>query len=116
MLALDSVYLSLTKEAYAQNVAATQKSPMQVRVLGAAICYPLLALALDRFVVSRNGDAKDALLLGFVIYGVYNSTNYATLSNWSADLAIQDTLWGAVLFGLTTHLLLSKDKNTGSGQ
>jgi uncharacterized membrane protein len=105
MLLLDSVYLSLTKETYAQNVAAVQKAPMQVRLIGAAVCYPLLAVALDRFVLSRNGTTTDAFLLGLLLYGVYNSTNYATLSNWSGGLAVQDTIWGAVLFGLTAKLL-----------
>jgi hypothetical protein len=39
--------------------------------------YPLLAIALDRFVLSQKGTASDAFLLGVIIYGVYNATNYA---------------------------------------
>ena len=104
MLLLDGIYLSMTKDAYAQTVSAVQKSPMQVRMLGAAVCYPLLALAYDQFIAKPNRSAADAFMLGLIIYGVYNSTNYATLSDWSGQLALQDTLWGAALFGLTAKV------------
>jgi len=104
MLLFDGVYLSMTKDAYAQAISAVQKSPMQVRMLGAAVCYPLLALAYDQFIAKPNRSVTDAFLLGLIIYGVYNSTNYATLSDWSGELALQDTLWGGVVFGLTAKV------------
>lgn len=33
-------------------------------------------------------------LVGFVIYGVYNGTNYAILKDWDLSISIIDTLWG----------------------
>ena len=46
----------------------------------------------------------DAMILGWVIYGVYEGTNYGILKNWKMSTVIIDTLWGSVLFGLTTYL------------
>ena len=46
----------------------------------------------------------DAFLLGIVIYGVYESTNYAILKNWNIKAVALDTLWGGILFALTTKV------------
>ena len=44
------------------------------------------------------------MILGAVIYGVYEGTSYALLKNWKISTVIVDTLWGGVLFGLTTFV------------
>ena len=44
-------------------------------------------------------------LLGLVVYGLYNYTNLAILDKWSSTLSIVDTLWGGVIFGLTTLIV-----------
>lgn len=44
-------------------------------------------------------------LMGFVIYGVYNGTNYATLQKYKLSTAIIDTTWGMSLQGITALLL-----------
>jgi uncharacterized membrane protein len=49
----------------------------------------------------------DAFLLGIVIYGVYETTSYALLKKWKLSIVLMDTLWGGVLFGLTTALVYS---------
>jgi len=41
-------------------------------------------------------------LLGIIIYSVYDLTSLALLKNWSVKTAIIDTLWGGILFTLTT--------------
>jgi uncharacterized membrane protein len=57
------------------------------------------------FVIMKNLKAKDAFLLGMGIYGVYEFTNLATLSNWPLSLVIMDTLWGGVLFASATCMI-----------
>jgi uncharacterized membrane protein len=47
----------------------------------------------------------EAVILGVVIYGVYESTSYALFKKWNLNLAIMDTLWGGALFGITTALV-----------
>jgi uncharacterized membrane protein len=47
---------------------------------------------------------QDAFLLGLVIYGVYETTNWALFSKWSPMSVIIDTLWGGILFAATTYV------------
>jgi uncharacterized membrane protein len=44
------------------------------------------------------------MILGFVIYGVYETTTYALLKKWKLQTVMIDTLWGGILFGLTTMI------------
>ena len=39
-------------------------------------------------------SATYGALIGFVVYGVYNGTNYAINLNYPLSIAIIDTLWG----------------------
>lgn len=39
-------------------------------------------------------------LFGFIVYGVYDYTNYATLAKWPLILSFVDIAWGAVLCGV----------------
>ena len=46
-----------------------------------------------------------AFLLGLVIYGVYEGTNYAIIDGWKPWAVALDTIWGGILFALTTWIL-----------
>lgn len=74
----------------------------------AALVYPLLAAGVTVFVLGRARTPIEALalgaLLGLVIYGVYDLTNYSTLRHWSLTLVMVDMAWGAVLCGSTAWL------------
>lgn len=39
------------------------------------------------------------MILGFLCYGTYEMTNYATLADWSLEQVAVDGLWGALLTG-----------------
>lgn len=39
------------------------------------------------------------MVLGFLCYGTYEMTNYATLADWSLEQVIVDTVWGTFLTG-----------------
>jgi uncharacterized membrane protein len=41
-------------------------------------------------------------LLGLLIYGVYDTTSLAIYKKYKWNIALQDTLWGGALLGLTT--------------
>ena len=69
-------------------------------VIGGIIAYTLLALGLSRL-CSRP---MDAFILGLVVYGVYDMTNYATIPGWSLAFSALDTTWGAVLLSLVVWL------------
>jgi uncharacterized membrane protein len=105
MLLLDSVYLYLTKSMFGELVAKIQRTAMQFRIEGAIIVYILLALGLYYFIVKPGLSAWEAGLLGLVIYGTFDFTNYTMFKNYDLKIAIMDTVWGSLLFALTTLIV-----------
>ncbi len=65
----------------------------------AVLVYVCLGLGIAVFVVPRattlGGAALFGALFGLVVYGVYDMTNYSTLTQWPLGLAIADIGWGA---------------------
>ena len=55
--------------------------------------------------VKDRRSILDAVILGMFVYGVFAWTNYSLLKNWSFRVAVIDTVWGGILFGLTTMAL-----------
>jgi len=104
LLILDGIYLYITQKAFSDQITNIQRVIMQIKIIGVVACYALLIGGLNFFIIQRNRSITEAFLFGLVIYGVYDSTNYATLKKWSVELALMDTLWGASLMALTTHL------------
>jgi uncharacterized membrane protein len=105
MISLDFVYLTVMKGYFSNQVKAVQGTPLQINYLGAAICYIFLITGLNYFIIKPRKSVTDAFLLGIVIYGVYETTNYALFSNWSIISVIIDTLWGGLLFASTTYVV-----------
>lgn len=105
LVSIDFVYLNLIQGYFSNQIARVQGSPMKINYLGAAICYILLVTALHYFIIQPKKSVSDAFLLGIVIYGVYETTNYALFKNWSIFTVLMDTLWGGTLFALTTYLV-----------
>jgi uncharacterized membrane protein len=101
ILAVDSVYLFLTKSIFGEVVAKIQRTAMQLRLEGAVIVYLLLALGFYYFIVKPGRSAWEAGLLGLIIYGTFDFTNYAMFKNYDLMTAIMDTVWGSILFALT---------------
>ena len=104
LLVLDGIYIYLTHKIFADQIVNIQRVVMTLKPLGAVVCYALLIAALNYFIIQRNRSISEAFFLGLVIYGVYDSTNYATLKKWEPSVAIMDTLWGGSLFALTTAI------------
>ena len=85
---------------------------MKFRLIPAILCYVALISAIYIFVINTN-DTKEnkifkAFILGLCIYAVYELTNYALLDKWDIKTVIIDTLWGGVLFAITTFLITLK--------
>ena len=102
LLLLDAVFLTVIKETFELQIAEVQRVVMEVKYLGVFLCYVLLIFALHYFIIKDRRSILDAMLLGFVIYGVYETTSYALLKKWKLRTVMIDTLWGGILFGLTT--------------
>jgi uncharacterized membrane protein len=105
MVTIDYVYLYLFKGYFANQVKNVQGTPLKMNFLAIAICYIFLILGLNYFIIKPRRSVQDAFLLGLVIYGVSETTNWALFDKWSLITVIIDTLWGATLFGLTTFIV-----------
>jgi uncharacterized membrane protein len=110
LLSLDFVYLNMIKGYFMNQVKIVQGTPLKVNYFGAALCYIFLITGLNYFIIKPRKSVTDAFLFGLVIYGVYETTNYALFSNWSLITVIMDTLWGGILFAATTYVV-EKIKN-----
>jgi uncharacterized membrane protein len=102
---IDFAYLNLIKSYFQNQVKSVQGSPLQVNFLGAILCYIFLIFGLNYFIIKPKRSAYDAFLLGILIYGVYETTNYALFKNWSIFTVLMDTLWGGTLFALVTFII-----------
>ena len=105
MVTIDYIYLYLFKGYFANQVKNVQGTPLKMNFLATAICYIFLILGLNYFIIKPRRSVQDAFLLGLVIYGVSETTNWALFEKWSSITVIIDTLWGGVLFGLTTFIV-----------
>jgi len=103
-VSLDYVYLSSIKNYFLNQIKKVQGTPVSVNFLAVVICYIFLIIGINYFIIKPKRSVQDAFLLGLVIYGVYETTNWALLKNWSVITVIIDTLWGGTLFALTTYL------------
>ena len=104
-IVLDFCYLTIIKKYFQNQIQQVQNSPMTIKYLGVVLCYLFLIVALNYFIIKPNRSVNDAFLLGIVIYGVYETTNYALFKNWSIFTVIIDTLWGGTLFAVTTYII-----------
>ena len=102
---LDSIYLNFIKDYFSKQVMLIQGSTIKMDLLATLICYIFLILGINYFIIKPRRSVQDAFLLGLIIYGVYETTNKAIFSKWSWLTVIIDTLWGGILFALTTYLL-----------
>jgi uncharacterized membrane protein len=102
---LDSCYLYLIKNYFDKQIKSVQGSPIQINYIGAIITYIILIFGINYFILEKKRSVKEAMLLGFVIYGVYEFTNLAIIKKWNFLTTILDTAWGTILFGLTTAIV-----------
>ena len=102
---LDGTYLNLIKGYFNKQVKSIQGSDIQINVVATGLVYVILIYGLNYFIIRKNKSIQEAALLGFFTYAVYEFTNLALFKNWSITTVIIDTLWGGILFGLTTAIV-----------
>jgi len=105
LLALDFIYLNMTKSTFETQVVKIQRVVMKVKIIPAALCYLLLVIGLNYFILRTHRPILEAFLLGFIIYGVFDTTNLAIFKKYDWKVALMDALWGGILFALTTSII-----------
>lgn len=104
-IVIDSVYLNFIKDYFNNQVKLIQGSSIKINSYAIIICYIILIFGINYFIIIPNRSILDAFLLGLIIYGVYETTNMALFSKWSWTTVLIDTLWGGILFALTTTIV-----------
>ena len=105
LIVIDSIYLSFQGKLFDSAISQIQKSPMKINYTGAILSYFFTVTGLYYFIIRQKKSILEAFLLGIFVYGVYETTNYALFHKWKPEIVIIDTLWGGVLFALTTYLV-----------
>jgi len=95
LLLLDGIYLYMTKN-YTTRVLNIKK----VNYFAMAICYLFVLSAYYFLVYLPRKSANYAFVVGFLINGIYETTNWTIFEDWPIPLVVMDTLWGGILFYL----------------
>lgn len=104
LVILDAIYLNTTKEMFGLQIAQVQRVAMQINLVSAIVTYILLIAGLYYFILKTRRPVQDAFILGIVVYGVYEFTNRSIFKKWKWSTVAIDTLWGGVVFALTTYI------------
>lgn len=117
MAALDGVWIGSTRKMYNNATAAIQKQPMETHCPSVLLSYgflyggiALLALPSVYAHITETSTPTEIFVqclryggvLGAAMYGVYNFTNKALLTNYPWSVAVLDTTWGTVMTTLAT--------------
>jgi uncharacterized membrane protein len=108
-LLVDIPYLWMRLDFHRTFFMSVQQSPLNMRIIPAVFVYVLFAVALVFVALKPAASLKDAAvrgaLVGAVMYGFYDATNLATLTGWTWNMAIVDTLWGATAGALVASIM-----------
>jgi uncharacterized membrane protein len=118
LVTLDVLWLTLARSMYASTVLRVQGSDLRPNYLAGLLAYGLIFVSILCIVVpsvnAASGDGQPsnpgflslrvAGLLGLVIYGIFNLTNLTMFAEYGIRTALVDTLWGTVLYALSTYV------------
>jgi len=107
LLMIDLIYLkNIGTPVFSKVVNNIQGSELKLNFLGAFISYLFLIIAINYFILIPKKSILDAFILGLCIYAVFDGTNLAIFKDYSIKAAIIDSLWGGILFAITTYITL----------
>lgn len=86
-------YTSQTASGMFQQIQGGR--PTQFRILAAIPVYIALA-----YLLLQQTSAVGAFLSGLCVYAIYDFTNLLVFRDYTLSFAIQDSIWGGVLFFL----------------
>ena len=107
---VDAGFLYLMSNNFQSMIKKIQGSPLSMKIIPTIACYLFLISSLYYFIIYKKGSLFDAFLLGFFIYGVYETTNIAIFKDWNIYVGLIDLTWGGFLFLITTYLYINSIK------
>jgi len=110
---IDGIFLTMMKPYFENQVKLVQGSALKINITAVILCYVFLIFGLYYFIIQPNKSVQDAFLFGIVVYAVYETTSRALLTKWKWTTVFIDTLWGGILFALTTWIMKKMVKLVG---
>jgi len=104
LLVLDGIYIGAQYTYFKKLYQKIQGKPLQPRVAGAIGCYIFIVTILYYFILMNKRPVSEAFLLGVCVYGIYDTTTYALLTDYPLSVMLTDTLWGGILFSFTAFI------------
>jgi len=84
---------------------------MGARIIPAVLCFLILAFGIVYFVLDRIRDdhiVEDSFryggVFGAVVYGVFDLTNYAIFTDYTAGTVLIDMAWGTILASVVSMI------------
>jgi len=124
ILIIDIIWLLSNSKNYNKLIKNVQGSILNLNFIGAILSYLTLIFALFFFSIpiinSKLKENKNSLLylciiygggLGFLMYGMFNTTNLAIFKNYDIYVGLLDTFWGFIVFSLGSYFYFSIKKN-----
>ena len=105
VLVLDGIYLTLAKNTYNKLVRKVQGADISLSLLPTLADYLLIIFSIYYFIILKNASIKDAMILGFCIYGIFDLTNMAIFNKYRGTIVYVDMIWGAILYGTSSYIL-----------
>lgn len=121
VLLIDFIWLRINAKNYNYLIEKVQKTPLSINIIGSIFSYIIIICALFYFSIpmiemKMKEDKKNNLLilcvlygggLGLLMYGLFNSTNVGLFKNYDYKIAIIDSLWGFIIFTISTYVFFS---------
>lgn len=110
-MVLDALWLGvIARPIYKQEIGALMRA--NPNWIAAGIVYVLMIAGFLWFVFPQVQMTRSLLQamqigarFGVVLFGVYNFTNYAVLSQWSLIISFMDTIWGGVTYAIVSAVI-----------
>ena len=103
LLILDIIYIKVNERMLHNQIINVQRVVLQPNYSAIMITYLLLFFTINYYIIRPHRNTNEAFLLGALIYGIFEFTNMSIFKKWEWITAIMDTLWGGILFALTTQ-------------
>lgn len=103
-LIVDYLYLTqIGAKPFMNMVNNIQKERSIIKQYSVIIAYILIIIMIYKFVIHLD-NYRDAFLLGCLTYGIFDFTNLALFNKYDLYIAIQDTIWGGILYSVVFYL------------
>ncbi|NJL44416.1 MAG: DUF2177 family protein [Nitrosarchaeum sp.] len=113
IILLDFLWIGVLMSGFYKNQIGSlllmKDGKLQAKILPAVLVWALLVAGILLFAHPLAGHSTSAALwgalLGIIIYGVYDLTNYALLKGWTLPVVLVDITWGGILCGIVSATL-----------